>query len=458
MIMTDITGLDMTSASPSALAAWDRTTELFLSHDRDTPTSLAETLAADPDCALAWCAKGLFTALLARAELTSPVEQALAHAEASIRIRGATARERSYLEALRCAAKGSFTGAVAALEVVLDSHPRDSVAAKLSHSLRFMLGDASGMRSSIERVVVRAGLNHPHLGYLLGCLAFALEETGAYNEAERLGNRALERAPRDAWGLHAISHVYEMTGRANLGDNLLSSHRHAFEHCNNFRYHVFWHLALFRLELGDLAGALELYDEHIRSDKTDDFRDVANAVSLLTRLEIAGASVGTRWDELAAIAERRISDRSLVFAGLHYTLALVGAGRCDIARQLTAGLGDANSVGDQGRVAQEVGAPTAAALTMFGESRFREAALGLLAVRPKLCRIGGSNAQRDLFEQMLIESCIRAGMTQQATVLLSERLGARGKNRFATDRLEWIYPTQPAGATSFMPASILDAG
>src|SRR5271166_1863224 len=419
MLMTESTGLDMTCASTVALAAWGHTVENFLSHHKGTPASLAQALEADPDCALAWCAKGLFTMLLARAELTSPAEDALSHAEASIRVRGATARERCYVEALRSATQGSFIGAVAALEAVLDDHPRDSLAAKLSHSVRFILGDACGMRESIERVVTRAGLDHPHLGYLLGCLAFALEETGAYLEAERLGRRALERAPHDAWGLHAISHVYEMTGRSAPGADFLRSHVGSFEHCNNFRYHVFWHLALFRLEQGNLADALQLYDEQIRSDRTDDFRDVANAVSLLMRLEIAGADVGRRWDELGVIAERRVEDRSLVFASLHYALALIGAGRSDIARQLTAGLGAGSSNGEQGALAREIGARAAAALTAFGEARYAEAAQSLLSVRRKLRWIGGSNAQRDLFEQILIEACVRAGMTQQARTLLS---------------------------------------
>ena len=93
-------------------------------------------------------------------------------------------------------------------------------------------------------------------------------------------------------------------------------------------------------------------------------------------------------------------------------------------------------MGDQEAVAREIGAPAAAALTAFGEARFGEAAQRLLSVRPKLRRIGGSNAQRDLFEQVLIEACVRAGMNQQAAALLRERLGARGANRFATDRLD----------------------
>jgi tetratricopeptide (TPR) repeat protein len=416
------------------MAAWNRMVGHYLSHDRDTPSSLAQALAADEDFALAWCAKGFFLMLLARAELVSSARDALACAEASIRMRGATMRERLYVEALRCATESSLSAAIAALEAVLDANPRDSLAAKLSHSLSFMLGDARAMRGSIERVVARAGLDHHHLGYMLGCLAFALEETGAYRDAERLGGRALERAPRDAWGLHAILHVYEMTGRPKQGADFLESRADSFEHCNNFGYHLFWHQALFRIELGDLNGALRLYDERVRSAKTDDFRDVANAVSLLARIELAGADVGSRWDELAAIAERRIDDRSLVFASLHYALALIGAGRGEAAQRLATGLGE-GAPGDQGAIAREIGVPAAEALMAFGERRYGEAARVLLALRPKLRKIGGSNAQRDLFEQLLIEACIRDGMSGQASALLSERIVVRGANRFATQRV-----------------------
>jgi tetratricopeptide (TPR) repeat protein len=281
MLFTDSSGLDVTCASADAMAAWDRTIIHYLSHDRDTPASLAQAFAADEDFTLAWCAKGFFLTLLARVELASPAREALAVAERSVRTRGATPRERLYVEALRSASQGSLSGAVATLEAILDEHPRDSLAAKLSHSFNFMSGEARAMRESVERVVARAGLDHPHLGYLLGCLAFALEETGAYREAERIGGRALERTLRDAWGLHAILHVHEMTGRPKEGVAFLESHADSFEHCNNFGYHLFWHQALFRLDLGDLDGALRLYDDRVRSEKTDDFRDVANAVSLL---------------------------------------------------------------------------------------------------------------------------------------------------------------------------------
>ncbi len=235
--------------------------------------------------------------------------------------------------------QGHWWKAIAELEAILEDSPEDSLAAKLSHGFRFMLGDARGMRRSIENVLGRVGRDHPHSGYLLGCSAFALEETGDYAEAEAAGRMAVARSPQDAWGLHAVSHVHEMTGRAEEGAQWLSGREANWSHCNNFGYHVFWHLALFRLEQGDIDGVLALYDDSIRKDRTDDFRDIANAASLLARLELAGADVGARWEEIASLARGRVADRTLVFADLHYLIALLGAGQDDAADLLIDTLG-----------------------------------------------------------------------------------------------------------------------
>jgi tetratricopeptide (TPR) repeat protein len=431
----DQTGLAMTVSCAAAVDHWDATVEHFLSHGRETPTALGALLAADPECLMGWCGKGFFSLLLARVELREAAASAWSRALQSKQARGATPRESRYIEALRQACAGHWVAALAILETILDDTPTDSFAAKLSHAMRFMLGDARGMRQSVERVLDRVGLDHPHIGYLLGCRAFALEETGAFEDAESIGRRALDRAPRDAWGLHAVSHVHEMTGRAREGAEFLEANGGAVDHCNNFAFHVFWHLALFRLELCDRAGALALYDTRIRADRTDDFRDIANAASLLARLEIDGVIVGSRWDELADIARRRIHDRTLVFADLHYLIALLGAGRGDCADSLIAAFGMRDAASDQERVAQSVGIAAARAIEAFYHGRFAEAATRLLEVRPKLFQVGGSHAQRDVFEQILLEAMVRADMGAEAQLLMRERLARRCHNRFASERL-----------------------
>ncbi len=247
--------------------------------------------------------------------------------------RPVTPRERVYIEALALWLDEAPRRAAFRLEAILVDHPRDALALKLSHGLRFMLGDQRAMLESLQRHGAAFDDEHPFAAFIRGCHAFALEEQGHYDAAERLGRQAVALNPRDAWGRHAVAHVLEMTGRAEEGIGWLADGR-SFAHANNLRFHIVWHLALFRLERRETAEVLRLYDEEIRAEPTDDYRDIANGASLLARLELADIPVGSRWEELAAKAEARIEDRRLVFADLHYLLALIGAGRTDGARTL----------------------------------------------------------------------------------------------------------------------------
>jgi hypothetical protein len=56
----------------------------------------------------------------------------------------------------------------------------------------------------------------------------------------------------------------------------------------------------------------------------------------------------------------------------------------------------------------------------------------LLAVRDIVRRIGGSHAQCNLFEEMLIASALRAGCIDQAKTLLATRLNRRPRNAWGS--------------------------
>ncbi|MEI8146971.1 MAG: tetratricopeptide repeat protein, partial [Alphaproteobacteria bacterium] len=261
-----------------------------------------------------------------------------------------------------------------------------------------------------------------------------------------VGREALALDECDAWARHAVAHVLEMNGRAAEGAAWLGASAERWKHTNNFGLHLYWHQALFLLELGRRDEVLGLYDQFIRAKPSDDFRDIANASALLARLEFEGVSVGGRWDELGEAAARRIDDRALVFADLHYALALAGAGRSADAERLGASLMVRGAEGDRydDSVAQSVGISVAEAITAFRRGDHAMAAKLMWAVRAKMPTIGGSNAQRDLFEQLLIESLMRAGDYDRAETVLRRRLGERGgRNAFAASRLRRL--ADPAG-------------
>jgi len=438
MRKTDQFGYEVTLSDSDALEAWNKTVTAFLAHGKATPDHLAATLELTPSFALGHAARGLFCMLLGRSELQATARECLSIAEASAATEPVTSRELAVIGALRDWLDGWPTAAANRLDIALKANPSDAFLLKLVHAVRFVLGDSEGMRTSIEGVIDAYGADHPATGYVLGCHAFSLEETGDYRLAEAAGRRGIDLAADDAWGLHAVAHVHDMTGRAEEGAAWLEARPEGWAHCNNFGYHVWWHLALMYLDRGDTDRVLSLYDMEIRRDKTDDYRDISNAVSLLSRLEINGVNVGSRWDELAQLSDKRADDGCNVFADLHYLLALLNGGRRMGAERLITGLkARSRGTGDLARISSDAGLPTALGLEQYRKGNYCSAFQLLTSARGDLQMIGGSHAQRDVFERITVDAAIRAGMPEEAEKVLRDRSRKRGAlDSFAEQRLQ----------------------
>ena len=423
---SDIFGQPCSLGSAQAVQDWNAAMLAFLAHGAATPTHLGRVLAAEPGFALGQATRGLFMLLLGRSEVRPDAQAAFDAARDGVAQGDATARERLYVAALGDWLDGFPSLSVDRLESVLRDHPGDTLAMKLVQAILFILGDPSAMRASVERVLPAYAPDHPGRGYLLGCHAFALEETGAYDRAEIAGRQALWLAPDDAWGLHAVAHVHDMTANARAGLDWLSGREKAWAHCNNFRYHVWWHKALMHLDLGQVDRVLALYDRQIRCDRTDDFRDISNATSLLMRLELDGVPVGDRWEELSELCAARTDDGALIFADLHYLLALTGDRRPDAAARMVRRIArDAQGNSDMGSRMADPGTAAARGLEAFGDGRHAEAFRHLAQARGGMQRAGGSHAQRDVFERITIDAGIRAGYLDRAELFLSERQARR---------------------------------
>ncbi len=455
-MQNDLFGQPTSLSTAAGIEAWNATQRGFLSHAAATPERLAQVLRAEPDFALGHAARGLFCLLLGRLEMVAAARDALEAARAAQRRAGATGREAAYLEALADGLAGRPSGAVQRLEAVLRAHPDDALAMKLSQAIRFVMGDAAGMRRSAERLLPAYDAAHPARGYLMGCHAFALEETGAYQRAEIAGRQALWLAPDDAWGLHAVAHVHEMTGDAGRGIDWLEGHEAAWAHCNNFRYHVWWHLALMHLDRGRFDRVLDLYDRQIRAERTDDYRDIANAASLLMRLDLEGVPTGARWRELADLAAARTEDGCLIFADLHYLMALGGDGRRPAAARLLRRIRrDARAGATETQQAMaRPGLDAARGLAAFSGGRFAAAFRHLARARDSLHLAGGSHAQRDVFERMAIDAGIRAGLLDQAEGVLDARQArwAGREDGYSTARRDLIAAGRGQPAPRRIPA------
>ncbi len=455
---TDIFGCPVSLSADGDLEAWNNTQLGFLAHAAVTPEHLGQTIASDADFALPLICKGLFSLLLGRRELVETALQAERDARAAIARRAISPREQVFLDALADWNAGSLVQAGNRLDRLARDMPHDALAMKLVQAIRFVLGDAKGMRSSIEAIIPHVSEDHVAFGYIKGCHAFTLEETGEYALAERIGREGVLHSPDDAWGLHAVAHVYDMTNNTTTGIDWLANRESAWSHCNNFRYHVWWHLALMHLDRNEIDAVLNLYDSHIRADKTDDYRDISNAASLLSRLELDGINVGNRWEELADISENRVEDGCLAFADLHYMLSLVGGDRKDAASRLISRMRmDAKQeAGEMAQIMKHPGLSAAEGLEAFGEGNFTAAFRHLAGARDAMQTVGGSHAQRDVFERLTIEAAIRGGYFDAAERFLIGRTDRRAghEDRFASLRLQELARQRAISANNLGEALI----
>ncbi|HUK10049.1 MAG TPA: tetratricopeptide repeat protein [Stellaceae bacterium] len=425
----DARGLPLTAATSEAAACFDATIAAYCGLRKDTGDCLKHTLVADPQFVMAHLLRGYFMMLFGKRENVPRAKAALSDADAAIEALGATDRERLHRAALDAWIAGHLDRAVAHWEAVLLHHPRDLLALKLAQYGTFYQGDSVGMRASTARVLHAWDETVPGFGFVLGCHAFGLEESGDYAAAERAGRRAIEINRADVWAAHAVAHVLEMQNRTREGIAWVGGLDREWDETNNFVFHIRWHRCLFHLEREDYGRVLDLYDREVRAEPTDEYLDITNAVALLWRLEHAGVDVGGRWAELRERARVRLDDHLLVFADVHYAMALATADESgmqtwlksstEFARQR--GMLEADVMAESGLALGE------AALAHRRGDHGRVIEL-LYPRRDSIRRLGGSHAQRDLYEQMLIDSAIRSRQNPLARALLSERLTLRPDN------------------------------
>ena len=433
--MLDVRGLETTAASDAAVRNFDATLAQYLRFGTETGDRLKDTLAEDPDMVLAHCVKGYFFMLFCVPALVAKARRSLDAARRSAGERGATDRERRHLDALDAWIRGEFEQAVAHFEAILAEHPRDIVALKLAHYLHFYLGDDENLRDSIGRVLHAWDDTVEGYGYVLGMQAFALEESGAYDEAERAGRSAVERNPADLWAVHAVAHVMEMQDRRREGIAWVRESEPRLGECNNFGYHLWWHLSLFHLELDDVESVLRLYDERMRVDLSDEYLDICNATSMLWRLEERGVDVGDRWNELAQRCEARTGDHQMVFPDAHYMLALAAGGRdAAVERMLDSMRVFAEGTATEQVVTRSAGIALGRAIAHWYRGEYAEVVDVLAPARYRLPLIGGSHAQRDLFHQLLIAAALGSGRYETARTLLSERAARKPRNPWTWKR------------------------
>lgn len=388
--------LPVTGTAPAAVELVRAFEVELLRYGRDAARVLAAP-EQDPDCPLAHGYAALVHILRQTREGLARAAPLIARARAL----PGNPREAWLTAAIAAWQAEDLARARASLATLVAAVPDDLFAAKLLQLLYFAEGNAPGMRAVIEAVLP----HHAATAEAHGMHAFALDQCGEPDAAERAAGRALALGP-DPWAHHALAHVMDRQGRHAEGRDWMHAHGADWAGCSSFLYtHNWWHAALFHLALGDHDGALALYGTRVWTMRKDYCQDQINAISLLARLELAGVDVGDRWAEIATLVAPRAGDAVDGFLDLHYAYALARAGDdrgvADLLARACAG-----DVGGAPRWRRIMPA-AAGGLVAFARGRYDEAWQLLAPVQPELRHLGGSTVQRDLFRRVALAA--RAG-------------------------------------------------
>jgi len=343
----------------------------------------------------------------------------------------ASERERRHVEIMAAAIEGKSKIALTAAEQHLEEFPRDALVLSLLLGA-FGLYAFSGRSDHDAARLAICERNARHYGedwWFLTYLGWSHTEAGNARAGRTLSERAMELLAENASAAHGLSHALFEQGDMAAGRRFLSGWLPAHERASFLHGHLSWHVALSALDAGDLDGALEIYEQHISppNSRYPPLNVFTDAASLLWRLSLAGkAGLEPYWREVAAYGDRFFPRAGPHFADVHYALVAAATG----SEALETRLAEMEALEADGRLAP---GPAAIGLCRgvraVAEGDNDNAIRILEPLMPAVVRIGGSHAQRELWEDTLIVACLRGGHGDKAARMISERLHRRPSAR-----------------------------
>ena len=363
-------------------------------------------------------------------------------ARASLKLTpGVTQREQRFVAAVAAWVDGHMAQAIRLHQEQAIEHPRDLASLKLGQYHLFNIGDAPGMLK-LALAALPATQDVP---YLHGMAAFGWEQCHLLRQAESAARQAIRMCEKEPWAQHALAHIMLTQGRLKEGFAFMQQVSPTWTGLNSFMVtHNWWHLAVFALELGHNDEVLRLYDEQGWGVVKEYSQDQIGAVSLLARLELAGVDVGERWQDVAEYLLPRLNDQVLPFLDMQYLYGLARAGRSQaqtLMRNIEAFATARPSPGhcDSRRVWKEVCLPASRGLLAHAQGDHETAVRELGSVLPRLAEIGGSHAQRGLFEQIHLDSLIRSGRWVGAQHLVQQGVNGQVESSRLKRQAQQIY-------------------
>ena len=413
-------GQPITAQSARAVELYDDAVDRMFALQPGSDVLIDEALALDPEFALGHCAKARTLAGLG--DNSGARDSAARGRELTAH---ASERERRHAEIVFRVFRGDSGEALAAVQAHALDHPRDAVPISFALGVYglYGFGGYNDFRARqvdlLERVAHAWGEDD---WWFLASYGWALVELGDAERGIPLLDRALELKPDNANAAHGRTHGYYELGAAEDGEAFIEAWLPGYDRGAILHAHLAWHQALFALQRGDPERAHAIYVDSIRPavSRTLPMFTMVDCASFLLRAEVAGMVVDPALRrELVELVEERFAKPGIPFVNAHIVMAYGGVSDRESQDRIQRGV--AKLLEQERQPSGPVVASVCSAVAAYSKGDYLDAADTLVRALPNVERLGGSNAQRDVFIDLAVSAHVRCGAMDAARNLARER-------------------------------------
>lgn len=435
---TDRFGQSLATGSERAaehyVAALDRLFAL-----RDGVVEAADrAIAEDPGFALAYSVRARGLAMAGRA--AEARENAVRGDEVAA---AASPREWRHARIARLVAEGAGDQALPLVIEHALEHPRDAMPLSYALGVYGLLGFGgfADFRERQCRLLAQVAPAWEEDWWFLASYGWALVEAGDWAAGIPMLDRSLELEPDNANAVHGRVHGHYECGEADAGEAFLAANLPRFPRSHPLHGHLSWHLALFAMQRGDIEAALGIYRDGVapKASEALPMFTIIDSASFLWRAALHGLSLSPAdTGELVRFIGVHQPRAGLPFVNAHVAMALglardesgLAALRDGVEELVAAGRQPSGTViADLCRALSALAGGDSTAAGEILERRLAD-----------LPRLGGSNAQRDLFIDSLVFAHGAAGEGARAVAAMARRAQARAGH------LDGVWMARLAGA------------
>ena len=420
--MKDRYGLKLSTSSVAAREAYVEGIDRMLAADSGVEECLATAIDADPGFALPHAAMARHHQLYVR-----PAE-ARAAVETAVRLSaGATARERQHVEIVRLLVASKVAEALDLIGQHVAEHPRDAFALSPACGVFGAIGFSGriGRESELLAFLEPLATHYGDDWWFATVHAFALIETGRWDQGRELAERSLAQRPTNPHGAHTLIHAFFEAGDDDEAVDFLDGWLPASDRASVLHCHIWWHYALALLAVERAAAAWEAFSQNCLPGTTTSppITVFSDSSSFMWRTELAGNPRNQdSWESVREFYETNFP-QPIVFVDAHVGLLYAALGETE---QLQTTIALLQELGEASRLpAETTGATLARAYAAFVDEKWSAVIDILEPLIPQVVRIGGSRAQRDLVTNTLLAAYIRSGRLDEAQTFCAQVVDRR---------------------------------